>query len=72
MLNDFERDRLETCTRPLSDVIPRASVYTFSNPPPLDLKKGANKLESARANTVLVTKLFLSLLGRLDGDLDDF
>ena len=36
----------------------------------MDLKKGASKLESAKANTALVTKLFMSLQARLD--IDDF
>ena len=66
------RDRIETCSKPLSDVIPRANLYTNSNRPPVDLKKGANKLGSARAKAALITQLFLSLLGRPDGDIDDF
>ena len=38
----------------------------------MDLKKGANKLGSATANAALITKLFLSLVGRPDGNVDDF
>ena len=72
VFTEFVRDRIETCSKPLSDVIPRANLYTFSNRPPVDLKKGANKLGSARANAALITKLFLSLRGRLDGDIEDF
>ena len=72
MFTEFVRDRIETCSKPLSDVIPRANLYTFSNRPPVDLKKGANKLGSTRANAALITKLFLSLLGRPDGIIDDF
>ena len=63
MYTEFVRDRTETCSKPLSDVIQRANLYTFSNRPHVDLKKGANKLGSATANVVLITKLFLSLLG---------
>lgn len=38
----------------------------------MDLKKGASKLGSAKANTVLVTKLFMSLQACADLDIDDF
>ena len=72
MFSEFVRERIETGSKPLSDVIPKANVYTFSNRPPVDLKKGASKLESAKSNSALITKLFLSLLGRPDGDIDDF
>ena len=37
MFTEFVRDRIETCSKPLSDVIPRATLYTFSNRPPVDL-----------------------------------
>ena len=72
MFTEFVRDRIETCSKPLSDVIPKANLYTFSNRPSVNLKKGANKLGLARANAALVTQLFLSLLGRPDGDIDYF
>ena len=72
MFTEFVRDRIETCSKPLSAVIPRANLYTNSNRPPVDLKKGANKLGSARAKAALITQLFLCLLGRPDGDIDDF
>ena len=72
MFIEFVWDRIETFSKPLSDVIPKANLYTFSNRPPVDLKKGANQLGSARANAALITKLFLSLRGRADGDIDDF
>ena len=63
MFTEYVGDRTETCSKPLSDVTPRANLYTFSNRPHVDLKRGANKLGSATANVVLITKLFLSLLG---------
>ena len=72
MFTEFVRDRIETCSKPLSDVIPRANLCTFSNRPPVNLKKGANKLGLAWANAALITQLFLSLLGRPDGDIDYF
>ena len=72
MFTEYVGDRTETCSKPLSDVTPRANLYTFSNRPHVDLKKGANKLGSATANAALITKLFLSLVGRPDGNVDDF
>lgn len=72
MFTEFVRDRIEKATKPLSDVIPRVSLYTFSNRRPVDLKKGASKLGSAKANTLLVTKLFMSLQARPDLEMDDF
>ena len=72
MYAEFVSERLEKGSKPLSDVIPRGKVYTFSNRPPVDLKKSTNKLGSAKANTALITKLFLSLQARPDADMDDF
>ena len=61
MFREFVRDRIETASKPLSDVIPRAGLYTFSNRPPVDLKNVATKLGSAKSNAALITKLFLFL-----------
>ena len=72
MFRKFVRDRIENASKPLSDVIPRAGLYTFSNRPPVDLKKVSTKLGSAKANAALITKLFLSLKARPDADIDDF
>ena len=48
------------------------NLYTFSNRPPADLNKGADKLGSAKAKAALVTKLFLSLQARPEADIDAF
>ena len=64
-------DRIEEISKPWSDVI-KKNLYTFSNRPPADLKKGADKLGSAKANAALVTKLFLSLQARPEADIDAF
>ncbi len=61
MYKDVVRERIENSINPLSDAIPRAHLYTFSNQPPADLKKGSNKLGSSKANVALVTKFFPSL-----------
>ena len=72
MFREFVSERIEKATKPLSDVIPRVRLYTFSNRPPADLKKSITKLGSAKSNTVLITKLFLSLKARPDADIDEF
>ncbi|KAL8582561.1 hypothetical protein ACOMHN_043740 [Nucella lapillus] len=69
---EFVRERLETGKKPLSDVIPRTNVYTFANRPPADLKRGTDKLGSARANAALTTKMFMSLLARPESDMAKF
>ncbi|KAL8620009.1 hypothetical protein ACOMHN_015291 [Nucella lapillus] len=69
---EFVRERLETGKKPLSDVIPRTNVYTFVNRPPADLKRGTDKLGSARANAALTTKMFMSLLARPESDMAEF
>ncbi|KAJ8403174.1 hypothetical protein AAFF_G00353910 [Aldrovandia affinis] len=48
MFMEFVRDIIEKATKPFSDVIPRANLFTFTNRLPVDLKKGANKLGSAK------------------------
>jgi hypothetical protein len=56
----------------LSDVIKRPNMLTFSNRPSVNLKKRVDKIGSAKANSALVTKLFMSLQARPDADIDDF
>ena len=72
MFTEFVTERIENASKPLSDIIKRTNLYTFSNRPPVDLKKGSDKLGSAKANTALVTKLFMSLQARPDADIDEF
>ena len=48
------------------------NLYTFSNRPPADLNKVADKLGSAKAKAALVTKLLLSLQARPEADIDAF
>ena len=72
MFNEFVRERIEDKSKSLSDIIPRVNIYTFSNKPPRDLTKGPNKLGSAKANTALITKLFISLKTRPEADIEDF
>ena len=65
-------DSFEEAAKPLSDVIKKHNLYPFSNRPQADLKKGADKLGSVKANAALVTKLFLSLQARPEADIDAF
>jgi len=53
---EFVVSRIEKATKPLSDVIQRSNLFTFTNRPPTDLKKGTDKLGSSKANTALITK----------------
>ncbi len=71
MYSEFAKDRIENATKAISDVIPRAKLYTFSNQPPANLKADSSK-SSSKANLSLVTKLFLALQARPESDLDDF
>ena len=43
MFREFVSERIEKATKPLSDVIPRARLYTFSNRPPTYPKKSVTK-----------------------------
>ena len=54
---EFVASRIEKATKPLSDVIQRSNLYTFTNKPPTDLKKGSDKLGSSKANTVKSTTM---------------
>ncbi len=72
MFKEFVGNRVEITTKPLSEVIPRANLFTFTNRPPVDLKKGADKLESTKANTALITLLIMSTQARPDADIEEF
>ena len=72
MFTEFVSNRIEKASKPLSDVIPRAKLFTFNNRPPADLKKGVDKLGSAKLNAALITKLFISLQARPDADIIEF
>ena len=71
MYSEFVRDRIENATKAISDVIPRAKLYTFSNQPPANLKADSRG-SSSKANLSLVTKLFLALQACPESDLDYF
>ncbi|KAJ8359082.1 hypothetical protein SKAU_G00156070 [Synaphobranchus kaupii] len=58
MLTEFVRDKIEKASKPLSDVIPRANLFTFTNRPPADRKKGADKLGSAKATKLSTPSCF--------------
>jgi hypothetical protein len=64
MFSEFVHGRFEKASKPLSDIIQRTNVYTFSNQPPVNFNKDANKLRSVKANTAVITNLVLSLQAR--------
>ena len=72
MYSKFVKERIENCTTPLSDVIPKANLYTFLQPPPVNLDKGADKLASCKASTAIVTQMFVSLQAHPDSNMDEF
>ena len=72
MFTQFVTDVIEEASKPLSDVIKKTNLYTFSNRPPADLKKGADKVGPPKANAAVVTKLFLSLQERPEAYIDAF
>ena len=47
-------------------------LHTFSNSSPVGLTKVATKLESAKANAVLITKMSLTLKALPDADINAF
>lgn len=72
MYSKFVKEQIEDCTTPLSDVIPKANLYTFLQPPPVNLDKGADKLASCKASAAIVTQKFVSLQARPDSNMDEF
>ena len=68
----FVKERIEECTIPLSDVIPKAKLYTFLQLPPVKLDKGTDKLASCKASAAIVTQMFVSLQARPDSNMDEF
>ena len=71
MLSKFVKERIKNCTIPLSDVIPKANLYTFLKPPPVNLNKGANRLALCKTSTATVTQMFISLQARPDSNMHD-
>ena len=65
-------ERIELATKPVSDIIPRPCLYTFTNRPPADLSKGHNKISTANANLAMVTTMFMNLQGQPNADMEDF
>ena len=70
MFSKFVSNIIEKASKPLSDVIPRANLFTFNTRPPAYLKRVADKLGSAKAIVTLIPKLFLSLQSRSDANIE--
>ena len=72
MYTEFVQTRLDNLSKPLSYVIPRIKMYTFSSRPPVDVKKSTTNLSSVKSSAALTTKLFVKMQARLSADIDDF
>ena len=64
--------QIENGFKPIAAVKPRFGWHTFSNISPVGPKKVARKLESAKVNAVLITKMSLTLKALPDADINDF
>ena len=72
MYDNFVQDRLEKCTTPLSDIIPKTHIYTFLQPPQSTYQKLGNKTTSYKSTAVVVTQMFISLQARPDSNMTEF
>ena len=72
MYDNFVQDRMEKCTTPLSDIIPKPHMYTSVQPPPVNLPKLGNKTASHKSTTAVVTQMFISLQARADSNMAEF
>ena len=70
--DNFVQDRLEKCTTPLSDIIPKPHIYTFLQPPPVNLPKLGNETTSYKSTTAVVTQMIISYQARPDSNMADF
>ena len=69
--SEYVKERIEICSKPISDIISKPKVYTFTNPPPIKLKSNS-KLGSLKASFTMVTQMFVSLQARPDSDMSEF
>lgn len=68
----YVEERINNCTVPISDVISKPNQYTFLKMPPVNLKKGADKISSSNNSIAIITQMFISLQARPDSDMKDF
>ena len=57
---------------PLSDVISKPNVFTFSRVPPANLDKPKTKPSSVKSSTAIITQMFVSLQARTESNIEDF
>ena len=72
MYDNFVQERLEKCTTPLSDIIPKPHINTLLQPPPVYLPKLGNKKASYKSTAAVVTQMFISLQARPDSNMAEF
>ena len=71
LYNTFCNERIKKCTVPLSDIISKPKIFTFSHPPPANLEK-SKKPSSNKTSTAIITQMFVSLQARPESNIDDF
>ena len=64
-------ERIVQCSKPLSDVVQKRNVFTFSNRPVVP-KKSIFQSRTAASSSALTARLFLSLKARPNADMSDF
>ena len=67
----YIKERIEECTKPISDVITKPKVYTFQKPPPAKLSK-VSKLASFKASAAITNSMFISLQTQPEVEMADF
>ena len=72
LYDTFKNNRIEKCIVPLSDVISKPNVFTFSRLPPANLDKPKTKSSSVKSSTAIITQMFVSLQARPESNIEDF
>ena len=72
MYDNFVKDCMEKCTTPLSDIIPKPHIYTFFQPPPVNIQNLGNKTASYKSTAAVVTQMLISLQARPDSSMAVF
>ena len=68
---DFVKNVLEDCTRPIHDPIKKNSLALFKRPQPKATSKAGKKIKVLQNNVALFGQLYISMQSR-DSDLKDF
>ena len=69
---EFVQHRIENGLKPIAVGITRVGLHTFSNRSLDGLRKVGTKLDSAKTNAMIITKMSLTLKAPPDVDIIDF